>query len=54
MASAIVDAVAAGERDFMRLQQVAINAFDASLEVKAVNRRHRIRLVSGTDFDPPR
>jgi hypothetical protein len=54
MASAIVDAVAAGERDFMRLQQVAINAFDAPMEVKAVDRRHQIRLVSGTDFDPPR
>lgn len=54
MASAIVDAVAAGERDFMRLQQIAINAFDAPMEVKAVDRRKRIRLVSGTDFDPPR
>ena len=54
MASAIVDAVAAGERDFMRLQQIAINAFDTAMEVKAVDRRQQIRLVSGIDFDFPR
>jgi hypothetical protein len=62
MASAIVNAVLAGERDFMRLQQTAIDAFDAPAkevldaptEVKAVDRRQGIRLVSGTDFVPPR
>jgi hypothetical protein len=59
MASAIVNAVRAGERDFMRLQQTAIDAFDRPVEVKvvevkAVDRRQSIRLVSGTDFIPPR
>lgn len=59
MAKAIVNAVLAGERDFMRLQQTAIDAFDAPAEVKvvevtAVERRQSIRMVSGTDFIPPR
>jgi hypothetical protein len=61
MASAILNAVQAGERDFMRLQQTAIDAFEgpqevvhAPAEVKAVERRQGIRLVSGTDFVPPR
>ena len=51
MASAIVDAVAAGERDFMRLQQIAIDAFDTAMEVKAVDRRQQIRLVSSIDSE---
>jgi hypothetical protein len=62
MATAIVKAVRAGERDFMRLQRTAIDAFDIpvaavvveAVEVKAVDRRQTIRLVSGTDFIPPR
>jgi hypothetical protein len=61
MASAILNAVQGGERDFMRLQQTAIDAFDAPqevvhapVEVRAVDRRQGIRLVSGTDFVPPR
>ena len=59
MASAIVTAVQAGERDFMRLQQTAIDAFNAPgavavVEIKAVDRRKGLRMVSGTDFVPPR
>jgi hypothetical protein len=44
MFSAIVEAVARGERDFMKLQQAAIDAFGAP--IKAVERRQGIRLVS--------
>ena len=57
MASAIMTAAATGERDFVRLQQKAIDAFcepeaiasGAPASIKAVDRRQRIRLVAGTD-----
>ena len=56
MASSIMTAVAAGERDFVRLQQKAIDAFcereaiasGAPASIKALDRRQRIRLVAGT------
>jgi hypothetical protein len=51
MVQAITDALGAGERDFMRLQQAAIDAFGVSPPPKAVDRRQRIRLVSVTDDD---
>jgi hypothetical protein len=57
MAAAIMTAGAAGERDFVRLQQKAIDAFcepeaiafEAPAPIKAVDRRQRMRLVAGTD-----
>ena len=51
MVAAIIDAVATGERDFMRLQQKALDALAVLALVKAVDRRKSIRLASGTD-DP--
>ena len=51
MVLAITDALVAGERDFMRLQQIAIDAFGVDHLPKAVDRRHSIRLVSTTDGD---
>ncbi len=51
MVAAIIDAVAKGERDFMRLQQKALDALAVLALVKAVDRRKSIRLASGTD-DP--
>jgi hypothetical protein len=49
MVLAITDALVAGERDFMRLQQTAIDAFGGNHLPKALDRRQRIRLVSVTD-----
>ena len=49
MITAIIDAVAAGERDFVQLQQKAIDAWGARPLVKAVERRKRVRLVASTD-----
>jgi hypothetical protein len=49
MVVAITDALVAGERDFMRLQQTAIDAFGVNHLPKAADRRQRIRLVSATD-----
>jgi hypothetical protein len=59
MASAIIAAGAAGERDFVRLQQKAIDAFcePAAMDsetpdpIRAVERRQLIRVVAGTDHD---
>ena len=51
MVAAITDALVAGERDFMRLQQIAIDAFGVNHLPKPVDRRQRIRLVSTTDGD---
>ena len=51
MVAAIIDAVANGERDFMRLQQKALDALAVLALVKAVDRRKSIRLPSSTD-DP--
>ena len=58
MASAIMAAGAAGERDFIRLQQTAIDAFceskaiaDAPASIRAVDRRQRLRLVGGSGHD---
>jgi hypothetical protein len=51
MIAAIIDAVAAGERDFLRLQQKAIDAWGVRPLVKAVERRKRLRLVTSTDDD---
>ena len=48
---AITEALVAGERDFMRLQQIAIDAFGVSHLPKPVDRRQSIRLVSVTDDD---
>lgn len=49
MVVAITDALIAGERDFVRLQQKALDAFGANHLPTAVDRRQRIRLVSTTD-----
>jgi hypothetical protein len=59
MASAITAAGAAGERDFVRLQQKAIDAFCAPPEIaiaapnsiKAVERPRHLLLVAGTDHE---
>lgn len=51
MVIAISEAIVAGERNFVRLQQKAIDAFGAPQLPKAVDRRQRIRLVSDTDDD---
>ena len=51
MVVAITEALIAGERDFMRLQQTAIDAFGVDHLPKAVDRRQRIRLVSVSDYD---
>lgn len=48
MVVAITDAPIAGERDFVRLQQKAIDAFGAN-HLPTADRRQRIRLVSTTD-----
>ena len=49
MVSAITDAVAAGERDFMRLQQKALDASGVLPPMKAEDRRKLICLVTETD-----
>ena len=49
MITAVIDAVADGERDFMRLQQKALDALAVLALVKAVDRRKLIRLASSTD-----
>ena len=49
MVAAITDAVAAGERDFMRLQQKALDASGVLPPMKAEDRRKLIRLVTETD-----
>ena len=54
MIAAIIDAVAAGERDFLRLQQKAIDAWGARPLVKALERRKRVRLVTSTDDERER
>ena len=54
IALAITDAVAAGERDFMRLQQTALDASGVLPPMKAMDRRQRIRLVTDTDYDQHR
>jgi hypothetical protein len=45
MVSAIADAFADGERDFVRLQQRAIDVLNPPTPVTAVERRKRMRLV---------
>lgn len=45
------EALVAGERDFVQLQQKAIDAFGVPQLPKAVDRRQRIRLVSDTGDD---
>ena len=61
MAAAIMTAGATGERDFVQLQQKAIDAFcgpeaiafGAPAPIKAVDRRQHMRLVAGTDHARP-
>jgi hypothetical protein len=45
MVTAIANAFADGERDFVRLQQRAIDVLNPQTPVAAVERRKRIRLV---------
>jgi hypothetical protein len=49
MVTAITNTVAGGERDFMRLQQKALDALGVRPPVKAVDRRKQIRLVHSSD-----
>ena len=49
MVTAITNTVAGGERDFMRLQQKALDALGVRPLVKAVDRRKQIRLVHSSD-----
>lgn len=49
MVTAITNTVAGGERDFMLLQQKALDALGVRPLVKAVDRRKQIRLVRSSD-----
>jgi hypothetical protein len=52
MATAIENAVGTGERDFVRLQQKAIDVVGARPLVKAVERRKHLRSVPSTQDEP--